>query len=154
MIYHLKELEPRGGPVRNYILRCFTGKNLRREPLSGQPWKKYCGMCVLTVRDRVCEVQAIESVRYAMRCLAVLRGPVAVDLDLVDMWGERWDPKTETIRIVRIPLLWSATSDPLPDRAEPLRFSPARQAPSSGRSSAQRGAGTYRRSKQRPAGVG
>ncbi len=151
MTYHLAEMEPKGGAVRNYILRVFEGDGLRRDPATGQPWKKYCGMCVLTVRNRVCEIQAIESLKHSLRCLAVMRGPVADDLDLADMWGERWDEETETKTVVRVPLRRSAKPNPPPRRGAPLRSWPGWLAPSIGLLAVQRRAGTSRRSVRPPA---
>ena len=148
MTYHLKELEPTGGPIRNYVLRIFEGKNLRRDPATGQPWKKYCGICVLTVRNRVCEVHSIESAKFPLRCLAILRGPVADDLDLVGMWGERWDEKTETKIIVPVKLLRSANANPLSTLLGVLTFGPVRRAPSNGRPSRRSQLGTVRRTEQ------
>lgn len=112
MIYHLQELEPRGGKIRNYIIRFFDEPVGPIDAETGQPWKKYCAMAVLTVADAVCEIGGVLEVRApleeraekSIQCLSLLRGPVADELELLSMFGVRWDAERQVKRFVPVRL--------------------------------------------------
>lgn len=127
MHYHLEELDPKCGSIRNFHLRVFDGDPGPIDHETGQPWKKYAGMCHLQLRGRVCEIKAILHLPdrkkiHPARCLALLRGPVADDLDLISMWGERWDAETKTKHVIWVPL--NRSIQVIVDAAVSSRFQP------------------------------
>lgn len=87
---HLKHLDPE---AVHYHVRVFANPVGELEEESGQPWKPYFMTLVISVRDRLGEVQgAVALPKFA---LPMLRA-VGRALGLFAVWWESWDERTHT----------------------------------------------------------
>lgn len=91
--YHLQKL-PRDAD--NWVVRVFEEPIGPLDPETGQPWKAYAGVGILTVLDskpEEAEVQALVSVPW--KSFFLLRNKIARVLNLKSIFGYRWHDKAE-----------------------------------------------------------
>ncbi len=90
----------------NYLVRAWGPRlnaHLAFDEFTAQPWAPYEGTCILTVRDDdplTGEVKGILRVPFAT--FLRLRGQVASEIGISEIWGERWREPEK--RIIRLPL--------------------------------------------------
>lgn len=77
----------------HFIVRVFREPVGEIDTETGQPWKKYDGMCILSVSDGIGELQGLMNV--PIEGFFVIRGEVAKQLGLREIFGYRWENGTK-----------------------------------------------------------
>lgn len=89
---HLEKLDP---AKTHYIVRHFKEPLGPIDQITGQPWKKYDGTCVLTLHGNAGEIRGIKSV--PMGAFFELRDKLR-EMGLLRLVGERWIGRSKVLK--------------------------------------------------------